>query len=191
MPEIGKRVEELLDVLAATRSALLATVSGISPGLASVRPRSGSWSVAEILTHLSLVDASVAGLVEKTVGQARSEGASGGGSNDSMISSLDRFRVSEVVMKIPAPASMVPEPVRSIEESLAALKTSREGLCNSLIDSADMDLDAYVRPHPMLKNITAYQWALFVAQHEERHRRQMERTINEVTELAAECAPLV
>jgi hypothetical protein len=36
-----------------------------------------------------------------------------------------------------------------------------------------------------------YQWALFVAQHEERHRRQMERTLADVTERAAECAPIV
>ena len=60
-----------------------------------------------------------------------------------------------------------------------------------ILDNADIDLSAIKRPHPVLQDIDMYQWALFVPQHEERHRKQMERTIAEVTERAAECAPIV
>jgi hypothetical protein len=60
-----------------------------------------------------------------------------------------------------------------------------------IVENADVDLSAIKRPHPVLHDLDMYQWALFVAQHEERHRRQMERTLAQVTELAAECAPIV
>jgi hypothetical protein len=78
-----------------------------------------------------------------------------------------------------------------VEESLTSLAQSRKELRSILIDNCDVDLSAIKRPHPLLRELDMYQWALFVAQHEVRHRRQMERTLAEVTERAAECAPIV
>ena len=78
-----------------------------------------------------------------------------------------------------------------MEESLRSLEQSRKQLMATLIASTDVDLSAIKRPHPLLKDLDMYQWALFVAQHEERHRKQMERSIAEATERAAECAPIV
>jgi hypothetical protein len=85
----------------------------------------------------------------------------------------------------------MPDTERTVDDSLASLLMSRERLRDILIDNCDVDLSSIKRPHPLLRDLDMYQWALFVAQHEERHRRQIERTLAEVTERAAECAPIV
>jgi hypothetical protein len=107
------------------------------------------------------------------------------------MNSLDRWRVPDHEMKVTAPTRITPESDKSVDESLASLEQSRQRLRNILIENCDLDLAAIKRPHPLLRELDMYQWALFVAQHEVRHRRQMERTLAEVTERAAECAPIV
>ena len=85
----------------------------------------------------------------------------------------------------------MPPEGKSIDESLAALTASRAKMKEALLSGDGLDLCEVKRPHPVAGEINLYQWALFVAQHEERHRRQIEKTLDEVTELAAESAPIV
>lgn len=107
------------------------------------------------------------------------------------MSTLDRWRVPDPLMKVIAPARITPDNSKSVEESLKALELSRERLRTVLRENADIDLGAVKRPHPLLRDLDMYQWALFVAQHEDRHRKQMERALAETTERAVECAPIV
>ncbi len=191
MPELKRKLSELLAYMDQTRSALRATAGDINPSFATVRPRSGDWSAAEVVAHLAIVEDGVGRLITKCVRKAREDGIGPDMSDESILSSLDRYRIVENEVRLKAPSTTTPEGVQSVEQSLAALEQSRAKLRDALIGAADVDLSSIKRPHPVLGDIDLYQWSLFVAQHEERHRRQIERTINEVTELAAECAPIV
>lgn len=191
MGEMKPKLAELFAYMDSTRSALLETVRGMKSPFAGVRPRDGSWSAAEILAHLAIVEGRVVNTIRTSIDAARAEGIGPDTSEDSMVATLDRFRVAEPVVKVSAPASIIPEGDRPIEESLAELERSRGSLRDLLESNADIDLHAVKRPHPMLRELDMYQWALFVAQHEERHRKQIESTLAEVTELAAESAPIV
>jgi hypothetical protein len=191
MTELRPKLAELFEYMDFTRAALIATARGMSTSFAEMRPREGAWSPVEVLTHLAMVEYGIAELVGKSVAKARAEGVGPDQSEDSFMKSLDRFGVAETAEKLSAPSRVLPENPKSIEESLASLETSRERLKAALVEGSDMDLHSVKVPHPRLGELDVYQWALFVAQHEERHRRQMERTLDEVTELAAECAPIV
>jgi hypothetical protein len=191
MTELRPKLAELFAYMDSTRAALIATARGMSTSFAEMRPREGAWSPAEVLTHLAIVEHGVAELVNKSVAKARAEGLGPDLSEESFMRSLDKFGVAETMEKLSAPNRVHPENPKSIEESLASLAASRERLKSALADGSDMDLHSLKGPHPRLGELDVYQWALFVAQHEERHRRQMERTLDEVTELAAECAPIV
>lgn len=191
MPELKRKLSELLAYMDQTRSALLATAGDINPSFASVRPRSGDWSASEVVAHLAMVEDGVGRLITKAVRKAREDGIGPDMSDGSILSSLDRYHLVDNAAKLKAPPIITPEGVQSVEQSLAALEQSRARLRETLIGATDVDLSGVRRPHPVLGDIDLYQWALFVAQHEERHRRQIERTINEVTGLAAECAPIV
>lgn len=191
MAEPNARLAEILTYLDNSRAALFATARSISSDLASIRPRSGEWSVEEILAHLALVENAIGRLVTSSIRKAREEGIGPDPSHSSLLSSLDQFRVPDSPKKLTAPTTIAPDAAVHVGQSLAALEQSREKLRQTLVDAADVNLSAIVRTHPALGELNLYQWALFVGQHEERHRRQMERTIDEVTERAAESAPIV
>ena len=191
MPELSRKLSELLAYMDQTRAALLATAAQVGPSFASVRPRSGDWSAAQVLAHLALVEDGIGRLTSKAIKNAREEGVGPNNRDESIVASLDHFNVIENETRRVAPSSITPVEDRPIEDSLAALQQSRAKLREALIAADDVDLSSTKKPHPIMGDLNVYEWALFVAQHEERHRRQIERTLNEVTELAAECAPIV
>lgn len=191
MTGIRPPLAELLAYLAETRSRLVETATQINPAFASIRPRTGAWSAAENLDHLAKVEAGVARMVGKSVEWARSQGVGPSQSDESVMSSLDSYSVIEPPEPATAPDMVAPAEDATIEDSLESLRRSRERLLNALNSSADLDLAVVTRPLLAHGELNMYQWVLFVAQHEERHRRQIDRTMEEVTGRAAECAPMV
>ena len=191
MPELKQKLSELLVYMDEKRAALCATVGQINPAFATIRPRSGDWSAAEVVAHLALVEDGVGRLISKSIKKAREDRVGPDVSDESLVSSLDEYRVIENEVKRTAPTRITPTDPRPLDESLAGLEQSRAKLREALIAGSDLDLASIRQPHPVLGELNLYQWALFVAQHEERHRRQIDRTLNEVSELAAECAPIV
>lgn len=191
MTVIQPPLAELLAYMAETRSRLVETAVQINPAFASIRPRDGAWSAAENLNHLAKVEAGVARMVEKSVAWARSQGVGPSQSGESFMASLDSFSVIEPPKPATAPEMVAPVEDAALEDSLESLHRSRERLLAALNSSADLDLSAVTRPLLERGELNMYQWALFVAQHEERHRRQIDRTMEEVTGRAAECAPIV
>ena len=188
---IPAKVRELLSYMDSTRAALVACARDVNPSFAQIRPRDGVWSAADNLAHLAMVEGNVVNLMTRSIADAREQGIRHDASDISFMHTLDRWRVPEPEMKVIAPARITPDSSKSVDESLASLEQSRERLCRILIENVDVDLAAIKRPHPLLRDLDMYQWALFVAQHEERHRRQMVRTLEDVAERAAECAPIV
>ena len=191
MTEMRRKIAELFEYMDATRASLLSCARDMNQSFAAIRPREGEWSAAENLAHLALVEANVAMLMEKTIAAAREQGIGPDTSDDSFMSSLDKWRVPEPHTKLTAPARIIPETNKEVSESIAALEQSRARLKSIILENADVDLTVIKRPHPVVGELDMYQWGLFVAQHEDRHRKQMERALAEVTERAAECAPIV
>ena len=193
MNRIPQKLQELFSYMDSTRAALIATARDMNPSFAQIHPRDGMWSAADNLAHLALVEGNVVALMTKSIAEARAAGIGADTSDASFMSSLDRWRVPENEMKVIAPTRITPMPdnERTIDDSLASLLMSRERLRDILTENCDVDLSSVKRPHPLLRDLDMYQWALYVAQHEERHRRQIERTLAEATERAAECAPIV
>lgn len=186
-----QRLAELLSYLDSTRERLLATVSNLNPSFAGVRPRGESWSAADNLAHLALVEERIARLVEDGVEWAKGNGVGPEASDESIMSSLDRFSLTDAMEKRTAPPTITPEEGKSVEDSVDSLVGWRARLKAALMASHGFDLTAVTKPHPVTGAMSMYQWGLFAAQHEERHRRQIERTMDEVTELCAESAPIV
>lgn len=186
-----QRLAELFSYMDSTREKLLETVRTINPTFAGVRPRGDSWSAEDNLAHLAITEERIAGLVGKLIASAKEKGIGPETSNESILSSLDQFHVIEPPTKAVAPETVIPPEERPIGDSLLSLAASRTRFKEALLAGEGVDLTAVKWRHPGYGDLDLYQWALFVAQHEERHRRQIERTMDEVTELAAESAPIV
>ena len=189
--KIPKKLAELFEYMDATRAELVRCAREMNASFARINPRDGVWSAAENLAHLALVEGNVVNLMTKAIAEAKEQGVSEDVSDHSFMHTLDRWKVPDSEMKVIAPTRITPDSSKSVDDSLASLEKSRQSLKQILIENSAIDLGAIKRPHPLLRELDMYQWALFVAQHEVRHRRQMERTLAEVTERAAECAPIV
>ena len=185
-----QRTAELISYLDATRERLVEIVSAINPAFAAMKPRDNTWSAEQNVAHLAIVEERIAGLVTKSVAWARANGIGPETSDESIMSSLDKHGVADATFKIEAPSTVAPDE-RPIAESLSSLAASRARLKEALLDGDGLDLTQVRRTHQALGDLHLYQWVLFVGQHEERHRRQIEKTLGETMELAAECAPIV
>jgi hypothetical protein len=188
---VQKRLAEIVDYLEVARKRLLDAAKRVNPSFAEIRPHTDAWCVAEILTHVSMVEASVAKLVSRSVSLGREQGVGPETSEESLLSSLDRFSIVKPVRPVMTSERGIPPRDSSMLLSMDSLQASRLALQEALRDADGMNLSALARTHPILGDINIYQWALFVGQHDERHTRQIERTLREVTEGAAESAPIL
>ncbi|MEP6904706.1 MAG: DinB family protein [Gemmatimonadales bacterium] len=184
-----KRLAEVISYIDASRVPLLESVAHVHPSFAEICPRDGTWSVAEILTHLALVEAGVAKLVARSVLWGKEKGIGPETSDESVLSSLDEFAIIERP-KFTSPERLIPPHDSRMDEALRMLGDSRRALLDALVEGDGMDLSAIKRPHPVFGELNIYQWSLFIGKHEERHTRQIQRTLRDLQESAAESAPM-
>jgi uncharacterized damage-inducible protein DinB len=187
---VQKRLAEIVDYIEIARERLLDAAKGVNPSFAEIRPRRGSWCVAEILMHLAMTEELVARIISRSVSLGREQDVGPETSEESLLSSLDELSIAESA-PLAAPERITPLRDATMEQAVGALETSRRALHDALRDADGMNLGALTRQHPVFGELTIYQWALFVGQHEERHTRQIQRTLRDVTERAAESAPIL
>jgi hypothetical protein len=141
--------------------------------------------------HLAMTEELVARIISRSVSLGREQSVGPETSQESLLSSLDEYSIPESKTPLTAPERITPPRDVTVEQALGALDASRRALREALRDADGMNLGAITRQHPVFGELTIYQWALFVGQHEERHTRQIQRTLREVTESAAESAPIL
>lgn len=186
-----KRLAEIANYLDVSRARLLDSAKRVHPSFAEIRPQTGSWSVAEILTHLAMVEGWVAKLISRSALLGKEQGVGPETSEESVLSSLDRFSITKPIIPVMTSERGIPPRDSSTNQALVSLEASRRALRDALRDADGMNLAALSRPHPLLGDLNLYQWALFVGQHDERHTRQIERALRDLREGAAESAPIL
>ncbi len=176
------RLAETMNYVEDKRKELLQSFAGVPGDRLCRRASADGWSVAEILEHLRMVEAGVARLITKRVGQARDAALGEEKSTESVLPSFDqhRARLDNAVMQ--APATVQPRANVDISEALEGLESSREALRAAAVAASGLSLGEIKHTHPILGELDLYQWLIFVGQHEGRHRKQIERTLNSIPE---------
>ena len=174
MTSIPPRLREVLKELDAARKRLMDSVVSLSQADVDFSPSAERWSIGEILDHLRLIEDSAVRVLRKLADKAEKAGCGPDPGTGSVFRGLDRFRIENVVDKIAAPASVAPTKSIPGRQLVDALADSRAALMEALALCARFDLTQLSFPHPVLGRLDGYQWALYVAGHEERHRRQIE-----------------
>jgi hypothetical protein len=174
------RLAEAMDYVEEKRKELLESFRATSEEKLHYRISESSWTVAQILEHLRLVEAGVARLVSKRVRQAREAGLSEERSTESIMPSFDPYRT-----KLETAVLQSPEPVRprldvDHREAVAGLETSRQALRGAAAEANGLALGEIKHTHPVLGDLDLYQWLIFLGGHEERHKKQIERTLNSI-----------
>ena len=137
-------------------------------------PATDRWSIGEILHHVRLIEDTAVRVMKKLVERAEMSGVGPDPGGGSVLHSLDELRIETVVTPISAPASVAPTRGLPARQLLDELAVSRDAMMKSLEMCSRFDMTGLLFPHPVFGKLDAYQWALFAAKHEERHRRQIE-----------------
>lgn len=176
------------DIFAANedvRRRLLARVESAGDERKSVGAHDGGWSVAQIIEHLSRTERGVARTLAQLLQATDDAGAAassadathdGDGARRAFVPfSLDDFVEEARDKKFEAPEFIRPRG-SSLAESLAHLRESRAALesLRPRFEAADYSKQF---PHPAFGMLNVGQWLAFVGIHEERHLRQIERTL--------------
>jgi hypothetical protein len=152
--------------LAVTRDTLVESVTGLSPLQWGFRPNYDSWSTAEVLEHLALMEGRVHVIIGNMSSAPEAE------------STGKQFEMDEVILnqvpnrstKLKAPEPVCPKGCWSGEEALQCFLTNREQTMQLL--TAPL-LRGRVRPHPLFGPWDGYQWLLATGSHTARHIDQI------------------
>jgi hypothetical protein len=176
------RLAETMDYVEEKRKELLQSFAGARSNQLSRRSAQDSWSVAEILDHLRMVESGVARLITKRVGQAKEAGLSEEKSTASVMPSFDRYSAILEGAVLKSPDVVLPRTDIDFKEALDGLESSRQALRTAVASANGLALGEIKHTHAVLGELDLYQWLIFVGQHEGRHKKQIERTLKSIPE---------
>jgi hypothetical protein len=176
------RLAETMDYVEDKRKELLRSFAGVPEDRLSRRASPDAWSVAEIVDHLSIVESGIARLIAKRAARARETGLGEEKSTESVLASFDQQRAALDATLMEAPTTVRPRANVDFSEALKGLESSREALRVAVQGASGLSLGEIKHPHPLLGELDLYQWLIFIGQHEGRHKKQIERTLNSIPE---------
>ena len=180
MKEIS--VSEAFASNAKVHEKLVALVGNLTDDQAARRDVSqDKWSVSEIVEHISIVEAGIAGLCSKLLQRAKENGVP----SDGKIKLSDHFLLEgdkSMTEKWQAPERVRPSGTKTIQESLALMADTRAKLEDLRPLFEEFSSIDSTFPHPFLGDLTAAEWLCLIGGHGVRHMRQIKRILNPVAE---------
>ena len=161
---------DIFEYLEETREALEESVSGLSEEQMTYHTSDESWSVAEIVEHIIIVEGALKGMLEQRIkaGETLDQKEEVKMTDEEVVGFItDRSGKIQTQDQF-QPSGQFSE----ADEALAAFKDQREGIVDWLKES-NADMRNYVNEFPFGK-IDAYQTVLFMAGHTSRHTAQIE-----------------
>lgn len=167
--------ERALAMLRASGGAFLDLAERADDARWGLTPQRGGWSLAEVAEHVTLVETGVAKLIQRKLFDepAPVELLAETRGKDERIEGYQADRTNRrTAPEFVTPRGRWPSRV----ELIAVFREGRAAVVAG-IEAAPGDLRAYAAVHPILGPLDAYQWALFLARHLERHLLQMEEIL--------------
>lgn len=165
------RLEPILEKLGVAQQRLLRTADGVPADQWKTGAGNGTWSAAQVVAHLIMVERTVIGNADRLLQKAPKH-----------FSLLKRFHlplalVESRLIRRKTPIPVDPELVREKETMLAALREVRERTLAFLEETQGRDLSVYCWRHPFLGTFNMYGWFQMIAAHELRHEKQMREIV--------------
>lgn len=147
------------------REELLQSVDGLSDTQINERVEEGSWTIAQVLMHLYLLERAIT----KTIVDQIANG------NSTNVEDKPIHLVTDRRKKIVAPSFLEPkDDFTTLEDIKEKLTKSRDALIG-VVDQADKSLlELRAMPHPLFGAINLKQAISFIGLHEKRHLEQIE-----------------
>ncbi|MEN9509421.1 MAG: hypothetical protein RLZZ621_1984 [Gemmatimonadota bacterium] len=176
-PAWHPRIREVITTLRDAQAAMDHWLQDLPVEHHTMRLAADRWSVTDIVEHLAMVEDGtgrrIGALIKEAAGTTEA-------ATSPMAPTMEHFRVWQPVRPVPAPPMVTPTGSLSYAQALHAQQTARARLIAAFDAASGRDLAAVSVPHPALGVLNAYQWGLFVAQHQHRHLHQMRTLVSSI-----------
>ena len=172
-------LEEVYAANDAIREKLKQTVTSLPADTLHARPEGEKWSIAEIVEHVSMVNAGVVRICGKLLSKAEADGKLSNG----VLSISTEFianATGSTDVKLEAPEMVQPVAGASVEESFGVLDTNHTALSALREKFEKFDGCDPKFPHPYFGDLSAQEWLALSGGHEFRHLRQIKRLIEKL-----------
>lgn len=172
-------VAQIFETIDETRQRLYSTVEGLTKEQQIARHSPDTWSVTEIVEHLTILEDRLVRMMNVMLTKAESASIPSTVAPVKMETfSLDLFTEDARDRKYVAPEAVRPGGSDQLSDLLVKIRRSREDLhaLRARIEAVDLSTTTY--PHPAFGPLNLYQWLAFIGIHEERHLRQLESVLS-------------
>lgn len=166
----GQR-DRAMSILHSSQKLFLDSLAGLSDAQWSFKPDDTTWSIAECAEHIAVSEETIFGLVGKIMAQPVAPDKKALTPDETLIK-----LVTDRSQKAQAPEFLKPTHRWPTREALVSHFRQKRAGTISYVETTKDELRSHFGPHPLLKELDAYQWILLIAAHSERHTLQ----INEV-----------
>lgn len=166
------RTGELVALLERDRDVLYDAFTAVPADRRGARPAADSWSPAEVVDHLAVVEERIGGLLAQQFAEARDRGLGAETESGPVAGRLDLTRILDRERKLTASPASQPAG-RTPDEAWAAFQRGHERIVETVRAMDGLALGEVQIPHPVFGPIDGYQWLLFVAGHRVRHAAQI------------------
>jgi hypothetical protein len=172
--QMHPRLIPLVDDIRRQRAALIAATDGQPAEILDQKASTDSWSPAEILEHIAIVETNVARLLAKRLMRAKEAGLDKETSIEPVSAPLEDAFLTQ---KIDAPDNVRPTSTVPAATALERLQTSHQELLELLETADGYDLTKVMARHQIFGELNMYEWLIFLAKHEQRHVVQLKRML--------------
>jgi hypothetical protein len=173
------RLLELSRYLDSCRASLLSAAEAVPPAHRHESPRPDSWSVAQILEHLGIVESRIARLLVRQTAEAMDDNVHSE-AGEHCGEPIDLDSIAGGAKKVVASEASHPTQKLSWSAALTALQNSRERLLTAISEVDGRPLERVVAAHPSVGELNMYDWIAFVGAHELRHANQVREVADQL-----------
>lgn len=155
-----------------TRKKFLDSVQGLSEAQWKFKPAPDRWSVAEVAEHIAVSEETILGLITQQIMKApaatpeKREAVKG---KEQMV----RKMITDRSQKAQAPEMLKPTNRWATQADLIKDFQSRRDNTIKYVQTTQDELHSHITPHPIFKDLDAYQWLFLLSGHSERHTDQI------------------
>jgi uncharacterized damage-inducible protein DinB len=170
------RVAEVLDRLTVSHDHLRDVISRIPAERRVQSPGPGRWTVAEVISHLAIVETRVGRLLGLQIEAARARGLGPERETEPVAGRFDTTRILDRTRRIESSEGSRPVSGFTAEAAWTAFAEAHAALRATITAADGLALGEIVAPNPVLGPLNVYEWVLFLAGHEARHTAQIVET---------------
>ncbi len=166
-----RSIEDIFSGNAGIGQKFRSEVEGLAAEAAAKSASEDTWTVAQVVEHVAMVEDGIVRICSKLLLQAKADGQRKAGA---VISEEFLKNSSEIgARKLEAPERVKPMRGLSISESLVSLEETGGKLDELRPLFEEFDADAYRFPHPYFGDLSAAEWLILNGGHKARHLSQI------------------